>query len=95
MEDAEIVALQNSLDEAQKQLIDLTAERDSLLEELAQVKDQNDSLIAENAETKKLNFTLARQLDTKPRQTAEQALVEMFGKRGVTNDYKSDIYNRK
>ena len=82
MEDAEIVALQNSLDEAQKQLIDLTAERDSLLEELAQVKDQNDSLIAENAETKKLNFTLARQLDTKPRQTAEQALVEMFGKGG-------------
>lgn len=82
MEDAEIVALQNSLDEAQQTVIDLTAERDSLLEELAQVKDQNDSLIAENAETKKLNFTLARQLDTKPRQTAEQALVEMFGKRG-------------
>lgn len=82
MEDAEIVALQNSLDEAQKTVIDLTAERDSLLEELAQVKDQNDSLIAENTETKKLNFTLARQLDTKPRQTAEQALVEMFGKRG-------------
>lgn len=82
MEDAEIVALQNSLDEAQRQLIDLTAERDSLLEELAQVKDQNEGLIAENAETKKLNFTLARQLDTKPRQTAEQALVEMFGRRG-------------
>lgn len=82
MEDAEIVALQNSLDEAQKTVTDLTAERDSLLEELALVKDQNDSLIAENAETKKLNFTLARQLDTKPRQTAEQALVEMFGKRG-------------
>lgn len=86
MEDAEIVALQNSLDEAQRQLIDLTAERDSLLEELAQVKDQNEGLIAENAETKKLNFTLARQLDTKPRQTAEQALVEMFGKKGVKND---------
>lgn len=82
MEDAEIVALQNSLDEAQRQLIDLTAERDSLLEELAQVKDQNEGLIAENAETKKLNFTLARQLDTKPRQTAEQALVEMFGRKG-------------
>lgn len=82
MEDAEIVALQNSLDEAQKTVIDLTAERDSLLEELAQVKDQNEGLIAENTETKKLNFTLARQLDTKPRQTAEQALVEMFGKRG-------------
>lgn len=82
MEDAEIVALQQSLDDAQRTVNDLTAERDSLLEELAQVKDQNDSLIAENAETKKLNFTLARQLDTKPRQTAEQALVEMFGKRG-------------
>lgn len=82
MEDAEIVALRNSLDEAQRTVNDLTAERDSLLEELAHVKDQNDSLIAENAETKKLNFTLARQLDTKPRQTAEQALVDMFGKRG-------------
>lgn len=82
MEEAEIVALQNSYEEAQRQLLDLSAERDSLLEELAQVKDQNDSLIAENAETKKLNFTLARQLDTKPKSTAEQALVEMFGKRG-------------
>ena len=82
MEDAEIVALQQSLDDAQRTVNDLTAERDSLLEELAQVKDQNEGLIAENAETKKLNFTLARQLDTKPRQTAEQALVEMFGKRG-------------
>ena len=95
MEDAEIVALQNSLEEAQKQLIDVTAERDSLLEELAQVKDQNDSLMTENAETKKLNFTLARQLDTKPRKTADQALVEMFGKKGVTDEYKSDLYNRK
>lgn len=82
MEDAEIVALQNSLEEAQQRVNDLTAERDSLLEELAQVKNQNDSLIVENAETKRLNFTLARQLDTKPRQTAEQALVEMFGKGG-------------
>ena len=82
MEEAEIVALQQSLDETQKTLIDMTAERDSLLEELAQVKDQNESLIAENAETKKLNFTLARQLNTKPRQSAEQALVDMFGKRG-------------
>lgn len=82
MEDAEVVALQNSLEEAQKRVNDLTAERDSLLEELSQVKDQNDSLMAENVETKKLNYTLARQLDTKPRQTADQALVEMFGKRG-------------
>lgn len=82
MEEVEIVALQNSYEEAQKTITDLSAERDSLLEELAQVKDQNDSLIAENAETKKLNFTLARQLDTRPKLTAEQALVDMFGKRG-------------
>ena len=79
MEDAEIVALQNSLDEAEQRLIDLTAERDSLLEELAQVKDQNDSLIAENAETKKLNFTLARQLDTKPKETFEDLLLKSMG----------------
>lgn len=82
MEEAEIVALQNSFDEAQKTLADLTAERDSLREELAQVKNQNDSLIAENAETKKLNFTLARQLDTKPRATLEDNLISLYGKRG-------------
>lgn len=82
MDEVEIVALQNQLEETQKTLTDLTAERDSLVEELEQLKKRNLELIDETAATKKLNFTLARQLDTKPRQTAEQTLVEMFGKRG-------------
>ena len=82
MDEAEIVALQNQLEETQKTITDLTAERDSLVEELEQIKKRNLELIDETAATKKLNFTLARQLDTKPRQTAEKALVEMFGKRG-------------
>ncbi len=82
MDETEIVALQNQLEETQKTITDLTAERDSLVEELEQLKKRNLELIDETAATKKLNFTLARQLDTKPRQTAEKALVEMFGKRG-------------
>lgn len=87
MDEVEIVALQNQLEETQKTLTDLTAERDSLVEELEQVKKRNLELIDETAATKKLNFTLARQLDTKPRQTAEQTLVEMFGTKGGKNGY--------
>lgn len=82
MEEVEIVALQQSLEDAQKTVVDLTAERDSLLEELAEVKNQNATLTEENAETKKLNFTLARQLDTKPKETFDDAILTMFGKKG-------------
>ena len=82
MEEVEIVAMQQELEQERARASDLEAERDSLREELEQTRARNEELQTENSETKKLNFTLARQLDTKPRQTAEQALVEMFGKRG-------------
>ena len=82
MEEAEIVAMQQELEQERARVSDLEAERDSLREELEQTRARNEELQTENSETKKLNFTLARQLDTKPRQTAEQALVEMFGKGG-------------
>jgi predicted RNase H-like nuclease (RuvC/YqgF family) len=82
MEEAEIVALQRTLEETQAALSDLTAERDSLAEELEAEKKRNTELSDEVAATKKLNFTLARQLDTKPKKKLEDALVEMFGKGG-------------
>ena len=74
------MALQNSYDEAQQQITDLSAERDSLLEENAQMRETIKALEAETAETKKLNFTLARQLDTKPRATLETNLISLYGK---------------
>lgn len=80
MEEAEIVALQNSYDEAQRELTDLKAERESLVEENAQMRETIKALEAETAETKKLNFTLARQLDTKPRATLETNLISLYGK---------------
>lgn len=82
MEEAEIVALQKTLEDTQAALSDLTAERDSLAEELEAEKKRNTELSDEVAATKKLNFTLARQLDTKPKKKLEDALVEMFGKGG-------------
>lgn len=82
MNEAEITALQQELETLRAANDDLTAERDSLREENAKLIDARDAAQTEAQETKRLNFTLARQLDTKPKQTAEQALVEMFGKRG-------------
>lgn len=82
MTDEEINALQERLTTLEADNANLTAERDSLREELATVQENLKATELDAAEAKKLNYTLARQLDTRPRQSAEQALVEMFGKRG-------------
>lgn len=81
MTDEEITALQHEVETLRAANDDLTAERDSLRDENAELIAARDAAQTEAQETKKLNFTLARQLDTKPRQTADQLLVEMFGKR--------------
>lgn len=80
MEEVENVALQEALTQAQAQIENLSAERDSLVEENTQMRDTIAALEAEAAETKKLNYTLARQLDTKPRATLEQNLISLYGK---------------
>ena len=86
MEEAEIVAMQEELEQERARVSDLEAERDSLREELEQTRARNQELQTENSETKKLNFTLARQLDTKPKKTFDETLVAMFGK-GATNEH--------
>lgn len=86
MEDVEIVAMQQELEQERARVSDLEAERDSLREELEQTRARNQELQTENSETKKLNFTLARQLDTKPKKSFDETLVAMFG-RGATNGY--------
>lgn len=86
MEEVEIVAMQEQLEQERARVSDLEAERDSLREELEQARARNQELQTENSETKKLNFTLARQLDTKPKKTFDETLIAMFGK-GATNGH--------
>ena len=86
MEEVEIVALQQEIEQERARVSDLESERDSLREELEQTRARNQELQTENSETKKLNFTLARQLDTKPKKTFDETLVAMFGK-GATNGH--------
>lgn len=80
MEEVEIVAMQEELEKDRARISDLEAERDSLREELEQTRARNQELQTENSETKKLNFTLARQLDTKPKKSFDETLITMFGK---------------
>ena len=59
----------------------LTAERDSLTEENNALKEAAQAAADEIKETKKLNFTLARQLDTrKQKATLEESMVKLFGR---------------
>lgn len=79
MTEAEIAALQQEVDTLRAANNDLTAERDSLREENAELIAARDAAQTEAQETKKLNFTLARQLDTKPRETFENVLLKSMG----------------
>jgi FtsZ-binding cell division protein ZapB len=59
----------------------LTAERDSLTEENNALKEAAKTAADEIQETKKLNFTLARQLDTrKQKATFEESMISLFGR---------------
>ena len=79
MTEAEIAALQQELETLRAANDDLTAERDSLREENAELIAARDAAQTEVQETKKLNFTLARQLDTKPKETFEDLLLKSMG----------------
>lgn len=81
MTDEEITALQERLTTLETENANLTAERDSLREENAELIAARDAAQTEAQETKKLNYTLARQLDTKPRATFEDTLLNSMGVR--------------
>ena len=76
MTDEEITAMQTENETLRQSVSDLTAERDSLREENAELIAARDAAVNEAAETKKVNYTLARQLDTKPRATFEDTLLK-------------------
>lgn len=79
MTEEEITALQTENETLRQSVSDLTAERDSLREENAELIAARDAAVNEAAETKKVNYTLARQLDTKPRATFEDTLLKAMG----------------
>lgn len=60
---------------------DLTAERDSLAEENNTLRESVKAVEDEARKTKQLNYTLARQLDAKPKATFEESLLNLV-KRG-------------
>lgn len=74
----ELVDLLNS---QTTEIENLTAERDSLSEENNALKEAAKTAADEIKETKKLNFTLARQLDTrKQKATFEESMISLFGR---------------
>jgi FtsZ-binding cell division protein ZapB len=74
----ELVDLLNS---QTNEIENLTAERDSLTEENSALKEAAQAAADEIKETKKLNFTLARQLDTrKQKATFEESMISLFGR---------------
>lgn len=79
MTDEEINALQENVTALQAQVEELTAERDSLREENCTLRSERDSSAAELKETKKLNYTLARQIDNRPKETFEDTLLNAMG----------------
>lgn len=70
--------------EASKSILELTAERDSLLSENKELRDSRDAAIADNAKTKEVNYTLSRQLNLQQeiRREPENILADMFLKKG-------------
>lgn len=81
MTEEEITALQERVITLETENANLTAERDSLRDENAELIAARDAAQTEAQETKKLNYTLARQLDTKPRDTFENVLLKSMGVR--------------
>ena len=70
--------------EASKSILELTAERDSLLSENKELRDSRDAAIADSAKTKEMNYTLSRQLNIQQetKKQPEDILAAMFIKKG-------------
>lgn len=79
MTDEEIAVLQASAERLTAQVDDLTAERDSLREELEAVRARYEETSEEMKEIKKLNYTLARQMDTRKKDSFDETLVSLYG----------------
>lgn len=78
LSDEEKAAYLQTVDGLQKQIDDVTAERDSFKSENASLIEQNAANTKELKATKELNFTLARKIDVGPAQDAETALYEFI-----------------
>lgn len=81
---------ENNVDEnlsGVKTIEELNTERESLREEIETLKANITSLQNELKETKKLNYTLARQIPSKKQETFDDALINMFGKKGNSNGH--------
>ena len=74
----ELIELLNS---QETKIQEITAERDSYKEENEALKEKDQEREQELANTRKLNYTLARQVDTKKKSTFEETLVNMYGKK--------------
>ena len=74
----ELIELLNS---QETKIKEITAERDSYKEENEALKEKDAEREQELANTRKLNYTLARQVDTKKKSTFEETLVDMYGKK--------------
>lgn len=70
--------------EASRSILELTAERDSLLSENKELRDSRDAALADNAKTKEVNYTLSRQLNLQQeiKREPENILADMFLKKG-------------
>ena len=70
---------------ASKSILELTAERDSLISENKELRDSRDAAIADSAKTKEMNYTLSRQLNIQQetKEQPEDILAAMFIKKGV------------
>lgn len=78
LSEEEKAAYFQTVDGLQKQIDDVTAERDSFKSENASLIEQNAASTKELKATKELNFTLARKIDVGPTQDVETALYEFI-----------------
>ena len=76
--EAEQSALLTTIEDNAKTISDLTAERDSLLSENNSLKEEQKQTAEELKQSKELNFTLARKVDTKPKQDVETVLYNFI-----------------
>lgn len=70
--------------EASKSLLELTAERDSLLHENESLRAAKDQAISDGAKAREMNYTLSRQLNVAQsvRKIPEEVMASMFLKKG-------------
>ena len=74
----EQTAILTSAADMDRQIADLTAERDSLKKENEDYTKQIASSAEELKKTKELNYTLARHVNSEPVKDAEELLADMF-----------------